>query len=130
MLVHFTSSDKTNYLLVKTVFQAQGLPSHDCAEKSPIVQAVIATQVMYILSITDQKPLISYWMVTIIDNYQARLEISHQEKGYAIHYHSQAFSLGSLLPLFLSHSCLDIKVLLQANFPNGSLQKYIFASIL
>lgn len=46
MLVHFTSSDKKNYLLVKTVVQAQGLWTHDCAEESPTVQAVIATQVM------------------------------------------------------------------------------------
>lgn len=58
MLVHFISSDKRNYLLVKMV--VQGLSTYACAEKPTIVQAVTATQVMYILSIIGQKPLIRY----------------------------------------------------------------------
>lgn len=58
MLVHSISSDKRNNLLAKMV--VQGLSTYDCAEKPTIVQAVTATQVMHILSITDQKPLIRY----------------------------------------------------------------------
>lgn len=56
MLVHFISSDASNYLLVKML--VQGLSTYACAEKPTIVQAVPAAQLMYILSITGQKPLI------------------------------------------------------------------------
>lgn len=89
MLIHFISSDKRNYLLVvQQKMVVQGLSTHDCAEKPTIVQAVTATQVMHILSNTDQKPLIRYWIITTLDNYHARMQISHQEKSSVIHYHS------------------------------------------